>query len=400
MTDTPVAGRSGRDGARSRAVLLAAPLLGLMALAFFAPILWLLAMSVYDPTVARGLPATAEALAGWSGDGNAPAAVYPAFAADLGAAREAGTLLDLARALNTRLPGIRSRVVSAARANIDPAAADEARFAALHKSWVDPATWRAVQASTSPWTGFHLLAALDLRVGADGSIERVPAEQAIFLKVFQRTFLLAAAVTLLTLILAFPVAYFAAQAPRPLATLILALVLLPFWTSMLVRTASWMVLLQKEGAVNQILALFGLGPLSLMYSTSGLLIAMMHIQLPFTFLPIYSVMKNIPTQQLKAAYSLGAPPLTAFRRIYLPQAMPGVAAGCLLTFILSLGYYITPALIGGPQDQVISNSVANYINAELNWHMAAALSVVLLAFTFVLYAAFGRYLAPSSLKAK
>ena len=129
-----------------------------------------------------------------------------------------------------------------------------------------------------------------------------------------------------------------------------------------------------------------------MYSRTGLIIAMTHIQLPFTLLPIYSVMRSVPPSQLRAAQSLGAQPFAAFWRVYLPQVMPGVLAGCLLTFILCLGYYITPVLIGGASDQLISNFIANYVNAELNWEMAAALSFVLLASTLGLYVTLTRFL--------
>ena len=167
----------------------------------------------------------------------------------------------------------------------------------------------------------------------------------------------------------------------------LVLVLLPFWTSILVRTAAWTVLLQKFGLLNDLLLWLGLTSdrLELMYSRTGLIIAMTHIQLPFTLLPIYSVMRSVTPSLMRAAQSLGARPFTAFWRVYLPQVMPGVLAGCLLTFILCLGYYITPVLIGGASDQLISNFIANYVNVELNWEMAAALSFVLLASTLGLY---------------
>ncbi len=138
--------------------------------------------------------------------------------------------------------------------------------------------------------------------------------------------------------------------------------------------------------------------LDLMYSRLGLIIAMTHIQLPFTLLPIYSVMRTIQPSQMRAAYSLGGRPLTSFLRVYLPQVVPGIMAGCLLTFILCLGYYITPALIGGAGDQLISNFIANYVNVELNWEMAAALSFILLVFTMGLYAVFARMLGLDCLK--
>ena len=131
-------------------------------------------------------------------------------------------------------------------------------------------------------------------------------------------------------------------------------------------------------------------PLKLVYSRAGTLLAMVHIQLPFTFLPIYSVMKSVPESYSRAAASLGAKPFCSFRRVYLPQTLPGVAAGCLLTFILCLGYYITPALLGGPADQMLSYYVAYYLNQNVNWSMSAAVSLVLLLVTLVIYLAYVR----------
>jgi putative spermidine/putrescine transport system permease protein len=169
-------------------------------------------------------------------------------------------------------------------------------------------------------------------------------------------------------------------------------VLLPFWTSILVRTAAWTVLLQRFGILNELLLALHITDhrIDLMYTRVGLIIAMTHIQLPFTLLPIYSVMRTISSSQMRAAHSLGARPFVAFRRVYVPQVMPGVTAGCLLTFILCLGYFITPALVGGPADQLIANFISNYINIDLNWQMAAALSFILLALTLGLFATFAR----------
>jgi putative spermidine/putrescine transport system permease protein len=158
--------------------------------------------------------------------------------------------------------------------------------------------------------------------------------------------------------------------------------------------------LQKFGLLNDSMLALGLtrARIDLMFSRAGLILTMTNIQLPFTLLPIYSVLRGIPPVQMRAAYSLGARPFTAFRRVYLPQAMPGVAAGCLLTFILCLGYYITPALVGGPDDQLVSNFISDFINVELNWHMAAALSLILLTLTLALFAAFSRLLGSGRLR--
>ena len=244
------------------------------------------------------------------------------------------------------------------------------------------------------FTTFFLLSAFDLRWTDQGTIGAVPADQAVYIRVFGRTFLIATIVTLATLALAFPLSYLMTNIRPTLAGIVLVLVLLPFWTSILVRTAAWTVILQKYGLLNDLLLWLGITSerLELMYSRAGLIIAMTHIQLPFTLLPIYSVMRSVQPSQLRAAQSLGGRPFTVFRRVYLPQVMPGVLAGCLLTFILCLGYYITPVLIGGASDQLISNFIANYVNVELNWEMAAALSFVLLASTLGLYVTMTRYL--------
>ena len=243
-----------------------------------------------------------------------------------------------------------------------------------------------------PFTTSYLLAAVDLRWTPTGSIGPVPPDQAIYRTIFARTFAIAAAVTLITLMLSFPLAWLLANLPAPLAARLILLVLLPFWTSILVRTAAWTVLLQRFGILNDLLLALHITDhrMDLMYTRTGLIIAMTHIQLPFTLLPIYSIMRTISSSQMRAAYSLGARPYVAFRRVYLPQVMPGVMAGCLLTFILCLGYFITPALVGGPADQLIANFISNYINIDLNWQMAAALSFILLVLTLGLFAVFAR----------
>jgi putative spermidine/putrescine transport system permease protein len=158
-------------------------------------------------------------------------------------------------------------------------------------------------------------------------------------------------------------------------------VLLPFWTSTLVRTTAWVVLLQTNGVVNNLIQWLGLanGPLPLLYNRMGVYIAMTHVLLPFLILPLYGVMRGIRPEAMRAALSLGAHPAKAFLRVYLPQTLPGVAAGAAIVFALALGYYLTPALVGGGSDQLVGASIAFYTNESLNWGMAAALSLLLLA---------------------
>ena len=198
--------------------------------------------------------------------------------------------------------------------------------------------------------------------------------------VFVDTVWLCLLTAVISLILGYPLAYRLATLPEGTANLLMILVLLPFWTSLLVRTASWIVLLQREGPINEALEWLGLinEPLALVYNRAGVYIAMTHVLLPFMVLPLYSVMRGIPPNYVRAALSLGAKPTTAFLKVYLPMSMPGVAAGCLLVFILAIGYYITPALVGGQSDQMISYFVAFYTLQTVNWGMAAALGSVLL----------------------
>ena len=377
-----------------RPLALAAPLLLLLLFSFGAPIVALLSRAVYEPTIANALPRTVAALRQDSGAGVPGEPVFLALAADLKQAQAAGAVYEFAKALNTRLPGARSQVLRIARlAASDQAVTKDAMIKAAPLLGEEQ-SWAAIRTGTNRFTSFYLLSAFDLRWTERGTIGAVPADQAVFLRVFGRTFLIATIVTLATLALAFPLAFVITSLRPAIAGIVLVLVLLPFWTSILVRTAAWTVILQKYGLLNDLLLWLGLTSdrLELMYSRTGLIIAMTHIQLPFTLLPIYSVMRSVKPSLVRAAQSLGARPFTAFWRVYLPQVMPGVLAGCLLTFILCLGYYITPVLIGGASDQLISNFIANYVNVELNWEMAAALSFVLLASTLGLYVTLTRYL--------
>jgi putative spermidine/putrescine transport system permease protein len=379
-------------GQRLAALLLVAPLFALLLLSFGLPIAALLARAVYDPPMHGALPHTAAALDAASSQGVPDDAVFAALGEDLLAAKQNDSLYNLAKDLNNLLPAARSHVLRTARALSPDKRLTRAELIALEPFWAESETWSAIRSGVRPFTTNYLLAAIDLRWTADGGITRVLPDQAIYGTIFVRTFTISAGVTLITLVLGFPLAWLLANLSGPTATRLILLVLLPFWTSILVRTAAWTVLLQRSGILNELL--FGLQviehPADLMYTRTGLIIAMTHIQLPFTLLPIYSIMRTISPAQMLAAYSLGARPVAAFRRVYLPQVMPGVVAGCLLTFILCLGYFITPALVGGPADQLIANFISNYINTDLNWQMAAALSFILLALTLGLFAAFAR----------
>jgi len=220
----------------------------------------------------------------------------------------------------------------------------------------------------------------------------VAPDQRVFSRILLRTFEISAIVTLACLLLGYPLAYWLSTLPARQANVLMIVVLVPFWTSILVRVAAWIVLLQREGLVNKALMSMSIvgEPIALLFNRTGVIVSMTHILLPFMILPLYSVMKSVPTTYLRAAVSLGSPPLAAFFRVYVPQTWPGIGAGGLLVFILSIGYYVTPALLGGPNDQMLSYYIAQYTNVDVNWGMACALGTVLLSATLVLYAIYRR----------
>jgi putative spermidine/putrescine transport system permease protein len=281
---------------------------------------------------------------------------------------------------------------SGAKRTLTPAQIRE-KLVELDTRWNEAEYWQAIVKNGSTVSPFYLLAALDHKQDGFGNIMHADPDQSIYLSVFERTFSIGVAVTLLALLLGYPLAYWISKLPERGANLVMIMVLIPFWTSILVRVAAWIVLLQQEGLVNHALMSGGLisHPLMLLFNRVGVYISMTHILLPFMILPLYSVMKSIPSTYQRAAISLGSHPFAAFWRVYVPQTYAGVAAGALLVFILAIGYYITPALLGGPGDQMVSYYVAYYTNVTINWGMACALGGLLLAATLVLYAVYGRF---------
>lgn len=360
---------------------LVAPLLLFLIVGFIVPVVLMLSRAVTDRELSRTWPDSAAALREWDGKGLPPDALARAVAREMRAAREAGTLNRVANRLNYDVVGSRSLLYATAdRLGTGAPGNSLADLARIDRRWGDRAIWSAMRHADGPLTSYYLLAALDRRLNADGAVVGVPRVQAVYGDVYLRTFKISAIVALLCALLGYPVAYLLASLPERTANPLLILVLLPFWTSALVRTAAWVVLLQTNGVVNGALQRIGLveAPLALIYNRLGVYIAMTHVLLPFFILPLYGVMKGMPRTAMRAASSLGAPPLLAFIKVYLPQTLPGVAAGAIIVFTLALGYYVTPALVGGGGDQMISASIASYTNQSLNWGMAAALSLLLL----------------------
>ena len=389
--------------ARLRAAGLVLPLATFIAVTFALPVGTMLVRSVYDPTVADAMPETLARLGEWDGVGMPGEAVYAAAAAELVRAAEEGTLGRVANRTNRVRSGLRSVLVRTPRRLRDvPSGPRREALLDIDSEWGDPGTWHAIQTAGDPLTARHYLHAVDLGRASDGSIVRRPAEERVYLRLFGRTFGVGLAVTALCLLLGYPIAYLIAHASPRNARWFLALVLVPFWTSLLVRTTSWIVLLQTQGVVNDLLVAVGLvaddGRMALVHNMTGTLVAMTHILLPFMVLPLYSVMRGIPSRQMAAAASLGAGFVQAFRRVYWPQTISGVGAGSLLVFILAIGYYITPALVGGQSGQLISNFIAYHMQTSLNWGLAGALGGILLASVAVLYLVYDRVVGVESIR--
>ena len=274
-------------------------------------------------------------------------------------------------------------------------------FGEIDDEWVDMPMWETIEAFSDPYTAGYFLAAVDLQLTPDG-VEAQPEDQRIYILLFQRTLFMSMVITVSCILLGYPIAYLLSNLPMRTSNLLLILVLLPFWTSLLVRTSAWKVLLQQEGVINDILVWIGFvaddARLALINNQTGTIIAMTHILLPFMILPLYSVMKTIPPAYVRAAKSLGATNWTAFWRVYFPQSVPGIGAGSILVFILSIGYYITPELVGGRTGTFISNRIAFHISESLNWGLAAALGSILLALVLVLYWLYDRMVGIDNVK--
>jgi len=382
-----------RRRASMQALLLALPLLVFLLSTFIAPIMLLLARSVQNREVPDSMPALARALDAWDGGGVPDEHTFALLAAGLKEAQQGGQLGTAARRLNFAQPEFRSLLMRTARQL--PAEAPPAwktTLAGLDDRWNSPETWRLLKRAAASPTPDYLLAAVDAQVTPQGAVGFVPDNASVYRQAFARTISISAAVTLLCLVLGYPVAWLLANLPAKSGNRLMLLVIVPFWTSLLVRTTAWYVLLQPGGVINSLLMGLGLAthPLPLIFNRAGVLIGMTHVLLPYMILAIYSVMKSVSPVYMRAAQSLGAHPFTAFVRIYVPQTLPGVGAGCFLVFVLALGYYITPALLGGAGDEMISQLIAMQTNTQLNWGLAGALSAYLVIFTAIFYFLFNR----------
>ncbi len=400
---TPLKEALSRAQRRSkiRAFLLVLPLLAFVVLSFIVPIFQMLERSAYNDMFSKNAPTLAQ----WFKDNPQGSEVdetaYAALVSDLTTMHNAKTSGEAGLRINFTFPGTVSLFKAGAREAEKMQPPFKEKLVALNPLWGDQRLWASLRTASSPWTTDFFMVSADRKRSADGGVEQTAPEQRIYIYLFVKTFILSAVITAICLLLAFPISHMLATLPVSKSNLLMILVLLPFWTSLLVRTTAWIALLQQQGVVNDGLVSTGLiadeSRVAMIYNQTGTIIVMTHILLPFMVLPLYSVMKVIPPSYARAARSLGATSWTTFRRIYLPQTLPGIAAGSLLVFILAVGYYITPALVGGADGQLISNFIAFHMSKS-NWSMAAALSAILLAVVLILYWLYDRLVGIDRLK--
>ena len=396
-----------------KALLLVAPLFVFIAFTFLAPIARMMYFSVDNPVVADNFPGTLAELNEWDPTGapTPPEAVYAAMGEEMARAHKNRTIGKAATRLNYSRGGMRSLMRKTARriARVQVGPFMEGKwkekFLGIDKRWGERETWTAIKHAGDRYTGEFFLKAVDLRYDWDRSIAMEPEKRRLYLmtgfdSIWWRTFWISALVTIMCVLLGYPVAYLLASLPLRLSNLLMILVLLPFWTSLLVRTTAWIVVLQTEGVLNDVMLFLGVidERIQLIFNRFGVVISMTHILLPFMILPIYSVMKTIPPSYERAARSLGATPWTAFWRVYFPQSLSGIGAGGILVFILALGYYITPALVGGPTDQLVSYFIADHTNRSLNWGLASSLGALLLAGVLAVYILYDKVVGIDNMK--
>jgi len=377
-----------------RALMPIAPLLLFILITFILPIADMLFRSVENQIVRDTLPKTVIALQDWDpASGVAPGEpVYFALAQDLKIAVANKTHTRLGSRLNYEQTGAASLFRKSGRRikkmDLETDAPFKEAFEKIDKKWVDPEIWTTIKTYSPTYTNGYFLNSVDLQKTVNGAEAR-PESERLYIKLFIRTMIMSLVITGSCILLGYPVAWLLANLPMRQANLLMILVLLPFWTSLLVRTSAWKVMLQQQGVINDTLVWLGLvddsARLIMINNQFGTIVAMTHILLPFMILPMYSVMQTIPPSYLRAAKSLGATNWTAFWRVYFPQSVPGIGAGSILVFILAIGYYITPEIVGGTKGVFISNRIAYHISSSLNWGLAAALGTILLAVVLLLY---------------
>ena len=385
-----------------RAMFLVAGPLAFLVFLFVIPIGTMLTRSVDDSLINNVLPTTIETFEAWDKVSEPPEALYAAFVTDVKAAEK----IDVGKVstrMNYAKPGWKSLVKRTARRIKKIEGPDyKAALIKIDKRWADKEFWLSIGIMKDKRTFGYFLNSVDRTYDFDKNIIHVQEERKVYNTLWYRTLLVSFIVTIACLILSYPVAYLLATLPMRISNLLMICVLMPFWTSLLVRIVAWMIMLQQNGVVNDTLVASGIlsdeNRLAMMYNFNGTIIVMTQILLPFMILPLYSVMKTIPPTYMKAAQNLGATPTLAFIRVYMPQTIPGIGAGCILVFIVAIGYYITPELVGGKDGRLIGNMVAYHMQRSLNWGLAAAMGTILLVAILFLYWLYDRIIGIDNMK--
>ncbi|QJQ52216.1 MULTISPECIES: ABC transporter permease [Vitreoscilla] len=375
---------------KTRAYLLIAPLILFILTFFIWPITVVMKQSVSDDAVLVVLKETTDIIGNWDKQSPPTLEMKQGLVTDLKAETDQQKIGDMVRKLNSEQPGFRTLFTKTL--NVVKASDTPPDLETIDKRWSEPQYWHAIDKLSSPVTDRFLLAAVDMERNVEGKIVSMPDGKSANQEMLLRTFWIAALVTIFCVLIGYPYAVLLASSSGWTKAILFGAVLLPLWTSLLVRTAAWFILLQDNGLINGVLTTLGLAaePLQLIFNRTGVVIAMTHVLLPFMVLPIYSVVSNIPKNLMPAAASLGAAPWRAFLKVLLPLSLRGILSGMLLVFMTAIGYYITPALIGGASDQMISSVIAYYAMGAANWGMAGALGMVLLVACLILYFVYAR----------
>ena len=389
-----------------KAFLLVVPLLLFLIITYILPIGDMFMRSIDDKMVTNMLPKTFTAMEKWDGKEMPPEEVFAGFYSDFKILVQNKEHGKLAQRLNKEKNGFNSIIKKlfrqVQRNRIDEGQSIKEQIMKVHKRWRDVEYWQAIKRTAPPYTTAKYLKGMDMYYGPDGNIMQVEEDRRIHRILWLRTLEIAFFVTLFSFLMGYPIAHLLATLPMKYSNLLMICVLLPFWTSLLVRTASWMILLQQQGIVNDFFVMIGLvaddNRPEMMYNKVGTYVAMTQILLPFMVLPLYSVMKTISPSLMRAGKSLGGTPFVAFWKIYFPLTIPGIGAGCLLVFILAIGYYITPALVGGASGTLISNQIAYHMKTTLDWSFASAMGLMLLTGVLVVYWIYNKLVGVDNIK--
>ena len=385
-----------------RALLLVLPLALFITVTFVIPIISMLTRSVDDKQINTVFPKTFELYKQWDQKELPSEEMYATIFNEIMTAdkRQVG---KASTRMNYSKSGWKSLIKKSKRKfkKIEEGPYKE-QMIAIDKKWANMEYWKALAQMVEPITFGYYLNAVDLKYDSNKKIVRQPEKRRIYNYTWYKTIKISVLVTLFCLILGYPIAHLLATLPLKLSNLLMIFVLLPFWTSLLVRTVSWIVILMQNGIFNSILVWAGIisddNRIQLIYNETGTLIAMTQILLPFMVLPLYSVMKTIPPSYMRAALNLGAQPMHAFYRIYMPQTVPGISAGGLLVFVLAIGYFITPELVGGSDGQLVGHWIAYHLKSSLNWGLCSALGTILLVAMLVLYWVYNKIVGIENIK--